>query len=239
MMRCWGRRRIPIPGDPRTLFRTISILFFGVAGWDPSYAQSSSPITADAKLVSDYRFRGISASSRSPAIQANIDLASKAFVAGVWASSTSDYHGSHLETDWYAGATYSYGKTNLVLVGYVFIYPGSRRTTTFDVEASIVAPLGNLKTSSLVAFAPGQTNSPKSNLYLSETLAFPIERSSWLIIAHFGFETGNYDNKLDWKMAVRHEGRVVVELGLVGSNYGRRLGSDAGVGPVGSIGVRF
>ena len=148
----------------------IAAVLTVVWGSHPSLAQAS--VTGSVQLVSDYRFRGISASSRHPALQANVDVVTAGIVAGVWASTTSDYHGSRLETDWYSGAKYSYGQVETTVVGYVFVYPGGLRTTTFDVEGSVTAPLGNFKTSSLIAFSPNQRNSPKPNLYVSETLIF-------------------------------------------------------------------
>jgi uncharacterized protein (TIGR02001 family) len=218
----------------------LATFFIAVFGSNPLAAQGSAPITADVKLVSDYRFRGISASSRGPALQANIDFATGAFVTGVWASTTSDYHGSHLETDWYAGGRYSYREVEFTLVGYAFIYPGSKRTTTFDVEGSVAAPLGNVKTSFLIAFSPAQRNNPKHNFYGSATLLLPLKGGRWSLIGHYGFETGNYDNKQDWKAAIRHERNGIgIELGFVGTNYSQQAGSDAGMGLVASIGAHF
>lgn len=226
-------------GSPRLRW-SASALFFAVVLPSPVAAQSLPSVSANAKLVSDYRFRGISASSRNPAIQASLDLDTGDILTGVWVSTISNYRGSHVESDWYAGGHYSYGKTDFVLVGYAFIYPGGKRSSTFDLEASVTAPVGRIKTNTLVAWAPQQRNSPKSNIYLSETILYPLGKRGWVLSAHYGFETGNYHDKQDWKLSIlANAGILRLEAGVVGSNYRKSAGTDAGTAMVGSIGVFF
>ena len=87
-------------------------------------------ISANAALVSDYRFRGISQSNTSPAIQGGFDYgADNGFYVGTWASSVDfdtnvDFDGS-LELDFYAGWGTDLGENSSIDIGYIYYdYPG-------------------------------------------------------------------------------------------------------------------
>ena len=89
-------------------------------------------VSGNVTLTSDYKFRGISQSDESPAIQGGFDLdIGKGFYAGVWGSSVDfdvnegGYDGS-LELDYYAGWGGSLGDSGVGIdVGYLYYdYPG-------------------------------------------------------------------------------------------------------------------
>ena len=88
-------------------------------------------ISGNVALTSDYRFRGISQSDESAAIQGGFDVEfSPGFYLGVWGSSVDfdsnvDYDGS-LELDYYGGWSSAIGDTDFgVDVGYIYYdYPG-------------------------------------------------------------------------------------------------------------------
>jgi uncharacterized protein (TIGR02001 family) len=88
-------------------------------------------ISGNVALTSDYRFRGISQSDESAAIQGGFDVEfSPGFYIGTWGSSVDfdnneDYDGS-LELDYYAGWSSAIGDTDFGIdVGYVYFdYPG-------------------------------------------------------------------------------------------------------------------
>lgn len=100
---------------------------------DPS--SSGFEISGNVALTSDYRFRGISQSDESAAIQGGFDMEfSPGFYIGTWGSSVDfdcndddcgGYDGS-LELDYYAGWSSSIGDTNFGIdVGYIYYdYPG-------------------------------------------------------------------------------------------------------------------
>ena len=94
---------------------------------------SGFEISGNVALTSDYRFRGISQSDESAAIQGGFDAEfGPGFYIGTWASSvdfgSDDDTGSFgtLEVDYYAGWAHSIGDTDFgVDVGYMYYdYPG-------------------------------------------------------------------------------------------------------------------
>lgn len=87
-------------------------------------------ISANAALVSDYRFRGISQSDEDAAIQAGFDYAfDNGFYLGTWGSSVDfdsniDFDGS-LELDVYGGWGTDIGEDSSIDLGYIYYaYPG-------------------------------------------------------------------------------------------------------------------
>jgi uncharacterized protein (TIGR02001 family) len=87
-------------------------------------------ISANAALVSDYRFRGISQSDEDFAIQGGFDYAHEnGFYIGTWGSSVDfdsnvDFDGS-LELDFYAGWGTDIGENSSIDLGYIYYdYPG-------------------------------------------------------------------------------------------------------------------
>ena len=87
-------------------------------------------ISANVALVSDYRFRGVSQSNESAAIQGGFDYAfGNGFYVGTWGSSVDfdsnvDFDGS-LELDFYGGWGTEFGENSSIDVGYIYYaYPG-------------------------------------------------------------------------------------------------------------------
>lgn len=91
---------------------------------------AQADISANAALVSDYRFRGISQSDEDVAVQAGFDYGfGNGFYVGTWGSSVDfdsnfDFDGS-LEVDFYGGWGKSIGENSSIDVGYIYYaYPG-------------------------------------------------------------------------------------------------------------------
>ena len=103
------------------------------AGTFVPVAQAQPEFSGNVTLTTDYRFRGISQSDESAAIQGGFDIEFEpGFYIGTWGSSvdfdTNDdagYDGS-LELDYYAGWANSIGNTDFGIdVGYIYYdYPG-------------------------------------------------------------------------------------------------------------------
>jgi len=88
-------------------------------------------ISGNVALTSDYRFRGISQSDTSGAIQGGFDAEfSPGFYIGTWGSSvdfdSNDGYDGSLELDYYAGWSSAIGDTDFGIdVGYIYYdYPG-------------------------------------------------------------------------------------------------------------------
>ena len=74
----------------------------------PAFAQEASPLSFNASIVSDYRYRGISQTRLKPAVQGGIDYAAPGgFYIGTWASTIKwikDFGGdANAEIDVYGG----------------------------------------------------------------------------------------------------------------------------------------
>ena len=94
---------------------------------------AQAEVTGNLGLTSDYRFRGVSQTQNSPAVQGGVDYAHESgFYVGNWNSSVSSQmytNGSGLESDLYAGFKKDIYKGLTIDVGsYNYFYP--RATTT-------------------------------------------------------------------------------------------------------------
>lgn len=194
-------------------------------------------------IVSDYRFRGISASERSPALQGSIDIESdKGFVAGLWASTISDYHGSNIELDIYAGVHRKVEGFDITLSAYGFVYPGGQRVNTYDFEALVARDFSVGSSETLIALAPRQANASRTNLYVAETIIIPIWRNGPVARAHLGWEDGMFDSKLDWSLGISQSfDELQLSVAYIGTNFGgdNQAGANGRASLVGAIRIRF
>jgi uncharacterized protein (TIGR02001 family) len=114
----------------KTILSTVlaSTLVIGAA-----VSQAETEITANVALTSDYKFRGISQSDESAALQGGFDIAfDSGFYIGTWASSVDfdtdggGYDGS-LELDYYAGWGSELGDSSDLSIDLgvlLYTYPG-------------------------------------------------------------------------------------------------------------------
>jgi uncharacterized protein (TIGR02001 family) len=90
-------------------------------------AQSSSPITGNMTIASDYRFRGISQTYLGPTIQGGIDYAHPSGVyLGNWNSNVASQQfpgGSGIEMDFYGGWKKSFGDIGIDIGTIYYYYP--------------------------------------------------------------------------------------------------------------------
>jgi len=115
--------------NKKLLTAALAATLMSGAGY--SQAEDEFAISGNVALTSDYRFRGISQSDESAAIQGGFDAEfSPGFYLGVWGSSVDfdnneDYDGS-LELDYYGGWRSAIGDTDFAIdVGYIYYdYPG-------------------------------------------------------------------------------------------------------------------
>jgi uncharacterized protein (TIGR02001 family) len=175
----------------KTLPAAVAATLLAGAGashaYDPVIVEGDSmpfAISANVTLTSDYRFRGISQSDESAAIQGGFDAAlSSGFYAGVWGSTVDfdtnfnddeDFDGldGSLEFDYYIGWSGDLGGSGLgVDVGYIYYdYPGDD-----GLEGDFQEIYGSLSWGDLgIGFA-------YSDDYYAETGDF------WYVYADYGF----------------------------------------------------
>ena len=103
-----------------------------------SNAQSnifSGDVEANARLISDYRFRGVSRTTNDFAVQGGIDFYSDSgLYTGVWASNVDGFNGADAEANLYVGYSgeargfiYDFGAT-------AYLFPGGDNVNHIETD---------------------------------------------------------------------------------------------------------
>lgn len=203
-----------------------------------SGATTSATISANAALVSDYRYRGISQTRLQPALQAGADYAAASgWYAGAWASSiawTRDAGGSgSVELDLYGGRRGELGNGvsyDLGLLGYLYPSNGLARVPGWDNAHTAEAYAQFGYGAATLKYAHAFTNlfgmpGTRGSGYLDLNLNLPAGARTTLSlhagrqrVRHLG--TASYT---DWKAAVAHDvGLAMLTLAAVGTNASER-----------------
>ena len=168
-------------------------------------------VEGNVALVSDYRFRGVSLSDDTMALQGGFDLGfDSGFYVGTWASSIEQVAGSELEVDLYGGFSsevegFSY---DVGVLGY--FYPGGDDLEYYEIYGSLGTTFGIVDASAGVAYAPEQDNiGDDDNTYWFVDGSAPLGDSAFSIFGSFGLETGAFgdpdgdgDDKYDWSLGI-------------------------------------
>ena len=201
----------------------------------PSLAQSTPEVSANAGIVSDYRFRGVSLSNRKPALQGGAELETDSFFAGGWASTIADYSGADVELDLYGGLHGSIGSVGYRVGAYAYVYPGGNDVNYIEVIAEGERTIGPVTLGVQAAFAPRQDNVGSANHYVAASAA--VETGGG-VTATFrtGYEDGFYEDKWDWEIGASYTlAPVTASIAYIDTNYSAlneagRLGRGAVVG---------
>ena len=211
------------------------------AGEEP---QSAFTVSANVSLTSDYRFRGISASNKNPAIQGGIDVSHESgLFAGTWASSIATYGGSNMELDVYGGYSGTAGPIDYTVTALAYLYPGGSGVNYAEFMGSFTTAAGPATVGLDLAWVPSQSNFGGDNFYIAGTGQLPLGDSNASLFGHFGYENGDaYDNKLDWEAGISYEmGPLTASLSYVDSNYSgiNQAGRLATAGAVATVTATF
>jgi uncharacterized protein (TIGR02001 family) len=181
-------------------------------------AQTAPEVEANVAFVSDYRFRGVSLSDETLALQGGLDLGfDSGLYVGAWGSSIEQVGDSEVEVDLYAGYGAELTEGLSFDVGVLaYVYPGQEDTAYGEVYASLTGATGIVESSVGVAYAPEQDNiGNDDNLYVFYSGSAPLGESGLGLVFGVGYETGAFgdpdgdgDDKIDWT------------LGLTASGYG-------------------
>tara|TARA_R110002096_G_scaffold266710_1_gene460342 strand:+ start:135430 stop:136107 length:678 start_codon:yes stop_codon:yes gene_type:complete len=200
----------------------------------------SGELAINASLLSDYRFRGVSKSNNDIAVQGGLDwFADNGIYVGTFASSVSDFRGSDVETNFYAGYSTESGGIIYDFGATAYVYPGGTNATYFETYGSVGVDLGLLTSSVGLSYMPSQNNIGNTdNVYFFNNTRASIPDTPFNVDLHLGYEDGFFgDGKWDWRIGTS----VTFEQFELGVTYvdtnvvGRR--SDSGV--VFSIGAYF
>lgn len=176
----------------------------------PAQAQE---VEANVALTTDYRFRGVSLSDETIAIQGGLDLGFESgFYVGAWGSSIEPVGGSELELDIYAGYGGAIGETGLTFdVGVLgYLYPGEEDVAYAEFYGGVTGTTGLVESTVSIAYAPEQDNiGDDDNLYIAYSGSMPLGESGLSLSAGLGYETGAFgdpdgdgDDKFDWTIAI-------------------------------------
>ena len=229
---------------------SLAIATLSLVGTTPLWAQSAEDIesgsrfslSANAAIVSDYRFRGISLSDRNPAIQGGIDVSmDNGLFVGSWASSVANTGGSNVELDLYAGYGGSAAGLDYTVTVLGYFYPGGSGVNYYEVSAGVEKTIGPASLGLDIAYVPDQTNFPGDNVYVSGKAGMAIPTTPFSVNARAGRETSDFVSKWDWEAGISYaSGNFSSSLAYVDSDYGGineagRLGRSGVVASVAMI----
>ncbi len=219
------------------MYKFIVGAIFSLAVMVPQISQAQiefagGEVALNAALKSDYRFRGVSKSNNDIAVQGGIDwFHDGGIYVGAFGSSVSDFRGSDVETNFYAG--YSTESNGIIydLGVTAYVYPGGTNSTYLETYGSVGVDFGLLTSAVGVSYMPSQSNNGnQDNIYFFNDTRFDIPDSPFGVDLHLGYEDGFFgNNKWDWRIGTSI-GFEQFELGIsyVDTNQpGRR--SDSGV----------
>lgn len=181
----------------------------------------SLSIAYNAALVSDYRFRGISYTSRHPAVQVGADLSfSSGWFLGTWTTNVSDYGGSNQEVDLYGGYAGALAGFDYSATLYTYFYPGGKDSDYFELQSTVARTMGPVTTTVTLAYTPDQWNSDRDNFYAAIGADVALGETPLTASFSIGRENGSYDHKWDWSAGVNYKlDALDLSLVYVDSNY--------------------
>lgn len=200
-----------------------------------SFDGSEIEISANAAIVSDYRFRGISLSDRDPAIQGGFDIAHEiGFFVGTWASSIAENAGADTELDLYGGYGGELGPVNYSVQFLGYIYPGANGLDYYEISASVDGDIGPASVELKAAYIPSQSNFQTDNIYTAVAVETQLPSTPLTLHLRAGHESNTALKKWDWEAGVAYSiGPVTASLSYTDSDFG----GPAEAGRNGSAGV--
>lgn len=236
----------------------------------PAFAQDETPavtISGGATLVSDYRFRGISQTDKSFAVQGSMTLThSSGLYASVWGSSIDEYvaAASDQEIDLIVGYKKSFGATTVDVGVLYYFYPGSQdvipgyNSDFFEPYVAVSQAFGPVTAKVSAAYAPKQkalafVHAKDDNLYGALDLSGSIPDTGVSLSAHLGhnFSDDSFlsagKDYTDWSVGASYAWKnLTFGVSYVDTNFAKNFfvnpisGKDvAKAGVVASVGVSF
>ncbi|MFN4113709.1 MAG: TorF family putative porin [Sphingomonadaceae bacterium] len=166
-------------------------------------------IDAEVGVHSDYRFRGISLSSKDPQVTAEVSVSHESgFYAGVWASNVALNTGADdVELDLFAGYAADLEGVSLDVGAVYYLYPGNSDSNYVEFLASVGIAVGPGTITVGAAYAPSQDNiGNQDNVYFYISGEMPIGETPLSLHGTFGIEDGAFgDNKRDWLIGASYD----------------------------------
>jgi uncharacterized protein (TIGR02001 family) len=188
--------------------------------------------SAEAGLVSDYRYRGLSMSNGKPALQASIGLEHESGAyAELWGSTLRN--GSHGEFDTTLGYAFELSETvSADFSATLYAYPGDTGSNAIEFTGSLEAVHGPVTANLGLSVAPPQrgtrddNETKRGNFYAFAGASYRLPRVPVTLRTTFGYERGPWDmspdgGKWDWSAGAEADAEPMrIALDLVGSSAG-------------------
>jgi uncharacterized protein (TIGR02001 family) len=256
----------------RTFLRGFGLGFSSLAAVavaTPAFAadEETSAITINgtATVVSDYRFRGISQTDKTPALQGSITVSHESgFYASVWGSSVRGYviaNGStNQELDLILGFKKTFGGTTFDAGLLYYAYPKTGRGNTNFAEPYVAVSqvIGPVTAKATVAYAPkqkalalDQIGPSNDNVYLAGDFSLAVPNTPLGLTAHIGHSigpswlatTGRGNSYTDWGLGATLTFKALtagIQYVDTNTTFPTPSGKDAAKGGiVATIGVSF
>lgn len=224
----------------------IALSLILLAAATPAAAQipgTGISVDADAAILSDYRFRGVSRSGEDPALQGSVTVSSGAFYVGAQGTTLNDVEDyDNLELDLYAGYTTQIGLGLSVDTGVqYYAFPGSEgETDYFEPYGSLSYQLGPVEATAGAHYAWAQeATGDEDMLYLFGALESGIPLTDITVTAQAGRQDwGGYGSYWNWSVGARQNfGPIYAGVRYVDTDLPPIKGQDAGL--IFSLGVSF
>lgn len=197
---------------------------------------SSFSVSGDITGISDYRFRGVSMTSKDPAVQGTLSIEHESgFYVTAWGTNISDFNGANTEVDFLAGYVFDIGNGVSLDLGVMeYAYPGGTGTNYFEAYGFATMPVGEGEMTFGLNYTPSQDNiGSTDNLYLSAGYSMPIMDTGLTGSAYFAYEDGAFgSSKTDWSLGLSYD----IEQFTVGAKY---IDTNLGAGTGGATGVGY
>ena len=199
------RRMLALAATPLFLFATNAYAQDG----DDDEATGAWEIDGEIAVLSDYRFRGLSLSSKDPEVTAEISVSHESgLYFGAWATNVALEDGADdVEVDLYAGFAADAGPLSFDVGAIYYLYPDFSDFNYIELYGSVGTAVGPGTVSLGVAYAPSQDNLGNTdNTYVFVSGDLPVGDSPLSLHGTFGIEDGAFaDNKKDWLLGASYD----------------------------------
>lgn len=164
-------------------------------------------VSGEVGLATDYRFRGLSLSDKSPEVTASLSVEHQSgLYASAWASNVELGSGKadDLEVDWTVGFSRDVGAINVDVGGIYYSYLDAKDLNYVEVYGAVGTKVGPADVKLGVAYAPSQANiGNQDNTYVYVAGDVPLGDGPVSLHGTFGLENGAFgDNKKDWGLGL-------------------------------------
>jgi uncharacterized protein (TIGR02001 family) len=173
---------------------------------------AADTFTANAAVVSDYRFRGVSQSFRRPALQGGADYGhDSGLYIGTWASTVDDdflTDTNGVEIDVYGGYKFPVGAGVTMDVGFLqYLYPGESLWNTTELYIGATWEWLSVKYSHSVGNKTFGFTDSRGSGYLDLTATYPLMEGLNLIahVGHQRFKNYSDSSYTDYRLGATYD----------------------------------